>query len=69
MKKIYLDPGHGGTDPGAAGNGLQEKNITLAIALQVRNILNRDYKGHSVRMSRTSDKTVSLAERTKDANN
>ena len=68
MSKIYLDPGHGGTDPGAQGNGLKEKNVTLAIALKVRDILNRDYEGHSVRMSRTSDTTKSLAQRTNDAN-
>ncbi|MBN6205688.1 N-acetylmuramoyl-L-alanine amidase [Ralstonia pickettii] len=69
MSKIYIDPGHGGTDGGAAGNGLVEKNVTLAIALKVRDILNRDYDGHSIRMSRTTDITKSLAERTNDANN
>ncbi len=68
MSKIYLDPGHGGTDAGATGNGLQEKNVTLAIALKVRDTLNRDYEGHSIRMSRTSDTTQSLAQRTNDAN-
>lgn len=68
MVKIYLDPGHGGTDPGAAGNGLQEKNVTLSIALKTRDILNRDYEGHSIRMSRTSDTTRSLTQRTNDAN-
>lgn len=67
MVKIYIDPGHGGSDPGAVGNGLQEKNITLQIALKVREYLNQ-YENVSVRMSRTSDKTVSLSARTKDAN-
>ncbi|GGN59257.1 N-acetylmuramoyl-L-alanine amidase [Oceanobacillus indicireducens] len=68
MSKIYLDPGHGGTDPGAQANGLKEKDVTLKIALKVRDILNRDYEGHSIRMSRTTDKTFSLAQRTNDAN-
>ncbi|MCM3739249.1 N-acetylmuramoyl-L-alanine amidase [Oceanobacillus luteolus] len=68
MAKIYLDPGHGGTDPGAQGNGLQEKNVNLAIALKTRDILNRDYEGHSIRMSRTGDQTRSLTQRTNDAN-
>ncbi|MDO6448072.1 N-acetylmuramoyl-L-alanine amidase [Oceanobacillus profundus] len=68
MMKLYLDPGHGGTDPGAIGNGLQEKNVNLTIALKVRDILNRDYEGHSIRMSRTIDTTRSLAQRTNDAN-
>lgn len=68
MAKIYLDPGHGGTDSGAQGNGLQEKNVTLAIALKTRDILYRDYEGHSVRLSRTGDQTRSLNYRTNDAN-
>jgi N-acetylmuramoyl-L-alanine amidase len=67
--KIYIDPGHGGTDPGATGNGLQEKAVTLNIALQVRNILTATYgTGVAVRMSRTTDITRSLQFRTDDAN-
>ncbi|MCM3397250.1 MULTISPECIES: N-acetylmuramoyl-L-alanine amidase [Oceanobacillus] len=68
MSKIYLDPGHGGTDPGAIGNGLQEKNVTLTLALKTRDILNRDFEGHTIRMSRTTDVTRSLAQRTNGAN-
>lgn len=69
VPKIYIDPGHGGTDPGAVGNGLQEKAVTLNIALQVRNILQSTYgAGVSIRMSRTTDITRSLQFRTDDAN-
>ncbi|MFS0673376.1 N-acetylmuramoyl-L-alanine amidase [Ornithinibacillus sp. 179-J 7C1 HS] len=68
MMKLYLDPGHGGSDPGAQGNGLVEKNITLDIALKIRNIITSRYEGVTVRMSRTSDTTKSLSERTNDAN-
>nr|WP_245604771.1 N-acetylmuramoyl-L-alanine amidase [Paucisalibacillus globulus] len=64
--KLYLDPGHGGTDPGAQGNGLVEKVLTLAIALKIRDLL-KDYN-LDVRMSRTTDKTVTLPQRTDDAN-
>ena len=39
MFKVCLDPGHGGYDPGACGNGLRESDITLAIALQLRPLL------------------------------
>ncbi|MCP2327092.1 N-acetylmuramoyl-L-alanine amidase [Hamadaea flava] len=67
-KKVYLDPGHGGTDSGAVGNGLQEKALTLNIALQVRDILLATYSGVDIRMSRTTDATVSLQQRSDDAN-
>ncbi|MFN2747224.1 MULTISPECIES: N-acetylmuramoyl-L-alanine amidase [Bacillus] len=68
MVKIFIDPGHGGTDPGATGNGLQEKNITLQIALALRNLLLDEYQNVSVQLSRTSDQTVSLTQRTNAAN-
>lgn len=67
--KLYLDPGHGGSDPGATGNGLKEKDIALDIALRIRNIILNEYENVQVRMSRSSDKTVSLSQRTNDANN
>ncbi|WLR54733.1 N-acetylmuramoyl-L-alanine amidase [Mesobacillus subterraneus] len=66
--KLYLDPGHGGSDPGAQGNGLQEKNLNLDIALNIRSILENNYENIDVRMSRTSDVTKSLAQRTDEAN-
>lgn len=68
MAKVYLDAGHGGSDPGAIGNGLKEKDLTLSIAKHARDYLQSNYKGVSVRMSRTSDKTLSLTQRTNDAN-
>lgn len=39
MFKLYLDPGHGRMDPGAIGNGMQEKEITLNISRSIRNLL------------------------------
>ncbi|PGY11837.1 N-acetylmuramoyl-L-alanine amidase [Bacillus sp. AFS031507] len=66
--KLYLDPGHGGDDPGAQGNGLDEKDITLAIALKIRNTILKDYENVQVKMSRTSDTTKSLAQRSSEAN-
>lgn len=68
MVKLFLDPGHGGTDPGAVGNGLREKDLTLAIALECRRVLANEYTGHLIKMSRTSDATVSLSQRTNAAN-
>ncbi|MEH7126961.1 N-acetylmuramoyl-L-alanine amidase [Neobacillus drentensis] len=66
--KLYLDPGHGGEDPGAQDNGLNEKDITLAIALKIRMIILKDYENVQVKMSRTSDTTKGLAERSSAAN-
>lgn len=66
MAKIYIDPGHGGSDPGASGGGLVEKAWALFVALELARLLRS--KGHSVRLSRTSDATVGLNARTADAN-
>lgn len=67
MPKVFLDAGHGGKDPGALGNGLQEKNITLPVALEVGKILQR----HSITVgyTRTTDTYVSLEDRANKANN
>ena len=54
-KTIVLDAGHGGKDPGAVGNGLQEKNLTLAIAKYCRDHLLATYAGVKVVMIRETD--------------
>lgn len=68
MVKIFIDPGHGGTDSGAVGNGIQEKNITLQLASAIQSILINEYSNAEVRMSRTGDETVTLNQRTNMAN-
>jgi N-acetylmuramoyl-L-alanine amidase len=56
-KKITLDPGHGGTDTGAIGaDGLLEKDVTLPVAMKVRDILTN--RGAIVSMTRTTDVDV-----------
>ncbi|MQA26635.1 MAG: hypothetical protein GEU94_14480 [Micromonosporaceae bacterium] len=67
VPKLYLDPGHGGTDSGAVGNGLREKDLTLDIALQTRDYLKANYVV-DIRMSRTTDVSRSLSYRSSDAN-
>ncbi|STO36764.1 Sporulation-specific N-acetylmuramoyl-L-alanine amidase [[Flavobacterium] thermophilum] len=57
-----------GSDTGAVGNGLQEKDITLSIALEMRRLLQSEYEGVLIQLSRTSDETVPLEERTDRAN-
>ncbi|TAM58677.1 AMIN domain-containing protein [bacterium] len=60
-KLIVLDPGHGGSDPGAQnpGAGLIEKNLTLDIAKRVRTIL--EGEGWQVVMTRDTDRDVGYA--------
>ncbi|ENZ02565.1 hypothetical protein HMPREF1092_01800 [Clostridium thermobutyricum] len=64
--KVFIDPGHGGADNGASGNGLLEDELTLQISLKLKNILQS--RGIEVKMSRESDVYVSLGERTNMGN-
>lgn len=66
MTKIFIDAGHGGTDSGAIGHGLKEKDLTLKIALKMKQLLSAFQV--DVKLSRESDKTLSLDERTELAN-
>lgn len=53
MPLVVIDPGHGGTDPGATANGFQEKNLVLQASLVLRDALQRC--GIRVVMTRTTD--------------
>ncbi len=60
---VALDPGHGGEDPGATGpSGLHEKDVVLAIALQLRDRLNA-VPGMRAMLTRDADFFVPLQER------
>jgi N-acetylmuramoyl-L-alanine amidase len=63
---IAIDPGHGGPDPGAVGNGLKEKDITLRMAQRVAGLLSA--KGARPLLTRNADYEVGLYERTDMAN-
>jgi N-acetylmuramoyl-L-alanine amidase len=65
-QKIVLDPGHGGTDPGARGFAV-EKDVTLAIARELARLL-RDRLAAEVVLTRAHDTTLPLAARTERAN-
>jgi len=68
IRRIVVDPGHGGHDPGAVGpSGLQEKDVVLAIGLKLRELL-RDELGLDVVMTRSTDVFIPLEERTAIAN-
>ena len=60
-KKVVIDAGHGGTDVGATGGGIYEKNITLDVSKRVETILKQ--RGYQVVMTRPDDKFVSLQDR------
>ena len=61
IKGIVIDAGHGGEDPGASGNGIIEKDLTLDIS----NYMYDRFKslGIPVKMTRTTDETLSPTER------
>jgi N-acetylmuramoyl-L-alanine amidase len=66
-KRVCLDPGHGGSDPGAVGpTGLREKDVNLAIALQTAELLRA--AGVEVIMTREGDYYVDLSTRAVMAN-
>jgi N-acetylmuramoyl-L-alanine amidase len=67
VARVVLDPGHGGTDPGAIGpGGAREKDVTLAIARKAAPVLAQS--GVQVELTRDDDRFVSLEERTARAN-
>ncbi|KUK40795.1 MAG: N-acetylmuramoyl-L-alanine amidase, partial [Clostridia bacterium 62_21] len=65
--KIVLDPGHGGSDPGAIGRaGIREKDVNLAVALECARLLRE--QGFEVVLTRDADYDLDLYERTEIAN-
>jgi len=67
VRKIVLDPGHGGKDPGAMAHGIKEKDVVLNIAKKLAPILEKDL-GCEVILTRTDDTFIPLEERTAIAN-
>lgn len=63
---IAIDPGHGGSDPGAVYNGRQEKDDNLNLALAVGSLLTQD--GYNVVYTRTTDVYNSPTEKARLAN-
>lgn len=61
VKKVVIDAGHGGSDYGAIRDNINEKDITLDVSKQVRDMLVK--KGYIVQMTRDYDEYVSLQDR------
>ncbi len=66
VKRVVLDAGHGGTDPGAIASDLTEKTITLDIGQRLKEMLERD--GYEVIVTRDGDRTIALKDRAVVAN-
>ncbi|PID76663.1 MAG: hypothetical protein CSB24_05370 [Deltaproteobacteria bacterium] len=67
VRKIVIDPGHGGKDPGAAAFGVKEKDIVLQIARKLAAKLESE-TGAEVLLTRDKDTFIPLEERTAIAN-
>lgn len=66
-KTVFIDPGHGGSDPGAVAGGYRESDLNLTVAKKVQSLLIG--RGYNVIMSRNSDTYVGLYDRPQMANN
>jgi N-acetylmuramoyl-L-alanine amidase len=67
ISRIVIDPGHGGHDPGATGQGITEAELVLDVALRLEKMLLRA-QGVEVVLTRRNDDFVSLQARTAIAN-
>jgi len=69
VKKIVVDMGHGGHDPGAIGiNGLREKDVVLDIGLKLGGLIKKNFPEIEVIYTRNDDFYLTLEERTRLAN-
>jgi N-acetylmuramoyl-L-alanine amidase len=75
IQVIVLDPGHGGSDPGSIGRHtidgksvvLQEKDLTLAVVLELQKLLVQAYPDRNIVLTRTSDTYPTLEARVQTA--
>ncbi len=68
VKTVVIDPGHGGKDPGCHGDFAHEKDICLAISLQLGALIEKHYSDVKVVYTRKTDVFVELHNRAKIAN-
>jgi N-acetylmuramoyl-L-alanine amidase len=67
ISRIVLDAGHGGHDPGARSNGIEEAELVLDVTLRLRELLEKQ-PGIEVTLTRSTDQFIPLEERTAIAN-
>ena len=68
IRKVVLDPGHGGKDPGARGRFSREKDLNLKFALKIGALIENKIPGVKVLYTRKKDVFLSLHERAAFAN-
>jgi N-acetylmuramoyl-L-alanine amidase len=68
LKRICIDAGHGGHDPGCHGGYSNEKTITLAVSIKLKELIQKEIKGLDVVLTRDNDIFWSLEERGQIAN-
>lgn len=68
-KRYIIDPGHGGSDPGAMSFGFKESTIVLAVSIKLIALLEKDPRFIKPFMTRSADYSISLDSRADMANN
>lgn len=68
IKKVVIDAGHGGRDPGTSGKSVKEKDVVLAIALKLGSYIEQNLKDVEVIYTRKTDVLIDLYERGNIAN-
>jgi N-acetylmuramoyl-L-alanine amidase len=69
IKKVVIDPGHGGKDPGAISpNNNYEKTVVLKVSLLLGDLITKNYPEVEVIYTRDDDRFIGLAKRAKIAN-
>jgi len=68
VKKVVIDAGHGGKDPGAMKSKIKEKDIVLAVALKLGDYIKKNIKDVEVIYTRSTDVFIELDRRAEIAN-
>ncbi len=68
LKKVVIDAGHGGKDPGAVGSIVYEKDVVLSIALKLGELIKKNIKDVEVVYTRDKDIFIPLHKRSEIAN-
>lgn len=69
IRKVVIDAGHGGKDPGALGSKSKEKDVALSVALQLGSLIKEKCPDVEVYYTRSTDVFVELKDRSRFANN